>query len=79
MVAHLLTVEELPRITGEWESAIPDNYEKYISGYVSTSIYGHSSGSNNGIYGNYKLDFGANQKHENRMPYIAVYIFRRTV
>ena len=76
---HQLTVEELPHISATWDSAIPDNYESYLKGYISLTYGGHSSGNNNGPYGSLTISFGSDIPHENRMPYLAVYIFKRTV
>lgn len=47
-----------------------------ISNKYETTTASSTSGANS--YGNPGFSFGSNQSHENRQPYITVYMYKRT-
>ena len=76
--AHKLTVGELPKITGHWESSLFDSYQSYCTGVV-TGGPGHanSTGSNDGRWGGYTISFGNDEYHANIQPSVGIYRFKR--
>ena len=75
---HQITKGELPHLTGEWDSAVPNNYQNTCKGIVGVKS-GTADGGHNGTQGyGYTISFGENQPHNNLMPLLGVYRFLRT-
>lgn len=75
---HQITEGELPHLTGEWDSAVPDNYQNTCKGIVGAKP-GVADGWHNATDGfGYSIAFGKNLPHNNLMPLLGVYRFRRT-
>lgn len=69
---------ELPHLTGEWDSAVPFNYQSTCKGIVGAKL-GTAGGGPNLTQGyGYTISFGENQPHNNLMPLLGVYRFLRT-
>ena len=74
---HQISEGELPHITGEWDSAVPDNYQNTCKGIVGTKP-GVADGGHNRTDGfGYSIAFGKNLPHNNLMPLLGVYRFWR--
>ena len=76
-----LTEEQLPKITGEMQTLVPDNFS--TSGVITGENWSTpkkvapNTSMQNTIYG-FSLNFGNNEAHTNLQPYLTCYIWKRT-
>ena len=80
---HQLTAGELPKLSGEGQFKPYDSFSTsgIVAGrsWAQTKNFSAQPGlqSASTIYG-FTISFGNNEKHENRQPYITVYMWKRT-
>lgn len=80
MVAHLLTVEELPHLEGTFYMGERNGLtRKLVSGVFSYKHIDHMWAPSVDIDGGVvTMSFGNDVPHNNMQPYFVVYIFKRT-